>query len=117
MRSLYATVGSGKMLIDGSTLNSPYDFINSISMCGAKCTVSSFCEGEGALCDSKDDYDNRLKRYRLEFFSYLAKRGIKIENPDSVVVSPNTEIGKDTVLLPNTQVCAGAKIGKRCVIV
>ena len=116
MTSLYATVGSGKMLIDGSTLNSPYDFINSISMCGAKCTVSSFCEGEGALCDSKDDYDNRLKRYRLEFFSYLAKRGIKIENPDSVVVSPNTEIGKDTVLLPNTQVCAGAKIGKRCVI-
>jgi acetyltransferase-like isoleucine patch superfamily enzyme len=116
MRSLYAVIGSGKMLIDGSTLNSPYDFISSISVCGAKCTVSPFCEGEGALCHDREEYDNRVKRYKHEFFNYLEKRGIKIENPGSVVVSPNTEIGKDTTLLPNTKVCAGAKIGKRCVI-
>ena len=116
MTSLYATIGSGKMLIDGTTLNSPYDFINSISACGAKCTHTPFCEGEGALCNSREEFDKRVKRYYLEFFNYLEKRGVRIEKPDSVVVSPNTEIGKDTALLPNTQVCAGAKIGKRCVI-
>ena len=116
MTSLYATIGSGKMLIDGTTLNSPYDFINSISACGAKCTHTTFCEGEGALCNSREEFDKRVKRYNLEFFNYLEKRGVKIEKPDSVVVSPNTEIGKDTALLPNTQICAGAKIGKRCVI-
>ena len=116
MRSLYATIGSGKMLIDGTTLNSPYDFINSISSCGAKCTQMGFCEGESALCSSREEYDDRVARYKNEFLSYLGKRGVKIENPGSVVVSPNTEIGRDTILLPNTQICAGAKIGKRCVI-
>ena len=117
MTSLYATIGSGKMLIDGTTLNSPYDFISSISSCGAKCTHTPFCESEGALCTSREEFDTRVKRYNIEFFSYLEKRGVRIEKPDSVVVSPNTEIGKDTALLPNTQICAGAKIGKRCAIV
>lgn len=116
MRSLYAVIGSGKMLIDDTTLNSPYDFISSIGACGAKCNPRGYCEGESAICNSRDEYDARVERYRAEFLTYLNKRGIKIENPGSVVVSPNTEIGRDTILLPNTQVCAGAKIGRHCVI-
>ncbi|MBQ9743909.1 MAG: hypothetical protein IJW19_02180 [Clostridia bacterium] len=116
MRSLYATVGTGKMLTDNLTLSSPYDFIQSIGSCGAKCDHKGFCEGERATCDSYDMYLDRVERYRGEFFVNLRKRGVRIENPGSVVVSPNTVIGKDTVLLPNTQVCAGAKIGNHCVL-
>ena len=116
MRSLYATIGSGKMLTDNLTLNSPYDFIQSIGQCGAKCEHKGFCEGEGSSCDSYDMYLDRVKKYREEYFINLRKRGIKIENPDSVVVSPNTSIGKDTVILPNSQICAGARIGIKCVI-
>lgn len=116
MRSLYATVGSGKMLTDNLTLNSPYDFIQSIGLCGAKCEHKSFCESELSQCDSYDMYLDRVAKYREEYFVNLRKRGIKIENPDSVVISPNTVIGKDTVILPNSQVCAGSRVGARCVI-
>jgi len=116
MRSLYATIGSGKMLTDNSTLNSPYDFIQSIGHCGAKCEQKSFYENEGSQFDSYDMYLDRVQIYREEYFSNLRKRGIKIENPHSVVVSPNSAIGKDTVILPNSQICAGSRIGTRCVI-
>ena len=116
MRGLYATIGSGKMLTDNLTLNSPYDFIQSIGQCGAKCEHKGFYESEGSQCESYDMYLDRVKKYREEYFVNLRKRGIRIENPDSVVVSPNTSIGKDTVILPNSQICAGAKVGARCVI-
>ncbi len=116
MRSLYATIGSGKMLTDNLTLNSPYDFIQSIGLCGAKCEQKGFCESELSQCDSYDMYLDRTAKYREEYFTNLRKRGIKIENPHSVVVSPNTVIGRDTVILPNSQICAGSKVGARCVI-
>ena len=116
MHSLFATIGTGKMLTDNLTLSSPYDLINSIGACGAKCEHKGFYESERAVCDSYDMYLDRVERYRREYFVNLRKRGIKIENPDSVVVSPNTRIGKDTVILPNSQVCAGSKVGAHCVI-
>ena len=116
MRSLYATIGSGKMLTDGLTLNSPYDFIQSIGCCGAKCEQKGFYESEGSQFDSYDMYLDKVAKYREEYFINLRKRGVRIENPDSVVVSPNTSIGRDTVILPNSQICAGSKVGARCVI-
>jgi acetyltransferase-like isoleucine patch superfamily enzyme len=116
MRNLYATIGSGKMLTDNLTLNSPYDFIQSIGLCGAKCEQKGFCENERGVCESYDIYLDRVEKYKREYFTNLRRRGIKIENPDSVVISPDTQIGRDTVILPNTQICAGAKIGTHCVI-
>ena len=116
MRNLCATIGSGKMLTDDLTLNSPYDFIQGIGHCGAKCEQKGFCESERAVCESYDIYLDRVEKYKKEYFANLRKRGIRIENPDSVVVSPDTQIGRDTIILPNTQICAGAKIGTHCVI-
>lgn len=116
LRNLYATIGSGKMLTDGVTLNSPYDFIQCIGRCGAKCEQKGFAEGEKAICDSTEEYLSRINRYRGEFFDYLRIRGVTVENPGSVIISPNTEIGMETVILPNSQVCAGSKIGIHCVI-
>ena len=116
MRSLYACIGTGKMLTDGITLCSPYDFIDSIGKCGAKCNHRDFCESEKAICDSNEEYRDRLARYKNEYYAYLEKRGVIIENRHTVVVSPDSEIGYDTILLPNTQICAGSKIGSHCVL-
>ena len=116
MRSLYACIGTGKMLTDGITLCSPYDFIDSIGKCGAVCNHRDFCESETAVCESEEAYRERLARYKTEYYAYLEKRGITVENRHTVVVSPDSEIGRDTILLPNTQICAGAKIGSHCVI-
>ena len=44
----------------------------------------------------------------------LMLAGITIENPDSVMIDPDVEVGQDTVLEPNVQLRGDTKIGARC---
>ncbi len=54
----------------------------------------------------------KFNRDRLEF---LAKEvGVTILQPDSVTVECDVEIGRDTVIYPNTYLAAGTRIGGNC---
>ena len=113
-RSLYATIGTGKMLSE-ETVASPYDFLTMISNCGANCEYKSF-SGEKATPDTKAEYTTRIERYRKEFLDYLCEGGVKIDVRDGVMISPVATVGEGTVILPNTQICGHSIIGKGCMI-
>ena len=42
----------------------------------------------------------------------LMLSGVSIEDPDTAYVSPDAEIGKDTIILPNTTIVGSCKIGE-----
>lgn len=113
-RGLYATVGTGKLLSEETVVN-PYDFLVMIGNCGARVEAKSF-GNEKATPDSRVEYMRRCERYRTEFLDYLCESGVKIDQRDGVVISPITTIGKDTVILPNTQIVGHTTIGEGCLI-
>lgn len=114
VKGLYATVGTGKMLIE-DTVSSPYDFISMIGNCGATCETKSFGI-EIATPASKTEYIRRRERYREEFLDYLCESGVKIDLRDGIMVSPVATVGEGTVILPNTQICGHSVVGKGCMI-
>lgn len=113
-RGLYATIGTGKMLIE-DTVASPYDFIKMIGNCGASCESKGF-GNEKASPDTKREYLHRVERYRREFLEYLCDFGAQIDLFDGVIVSPLATIGEKTVILPNTQIIGHCTIGEECLI-
>ena len=42
----------------------------------------------------------------------LMIEGVSIEDPDTTYISPDVEIGKDTIILPNTTIVGKCKIGE-----
>ena len=112
--SLYATIGTGKMLSE-ETIDSPASFVEMIQNCGATCEAMGFGK-EKAMPEDKAEYIRRCERYRGEFLDYLCEFGVKIDLRDGVLVSPVAVIGEGTTLLPNTQICGHSVIGKGCLL-
>ena len=46
----------------------------------------------------------------------LMLSGVSIDDIDSTYISPDVEIGQDTVIHPNTTILGKSKIGEACVI-
>ncbi len=113
-KDLYATVGTGKMLIE-DTVSSPYDFLTMIGNCGATCESKGF-GNEIATPTNDIEFIERKERYRKEFLNYLSQSGVKIDLRDGIIISPVAVIGEGTMILPNTQICGHSIIGKDCMI-
>lgn len=112
--NLYATIGTGKMLIE-DTVSSPYEFIDMIGNCGAVCDFKRF-GNESAVPETDSEFLKRRERYRAEFLDYLSQSGVKIDLRDGIIVSPVATIGEGTMILPNTQICGHSIVGKDCMI-
>lgn len=59
-------------------------------------------------------YASKVMRKRVNHRLMLS--GVSIEDPDSTFISPDVEIGKDTVILPNTTILRNSVIGPKNVI-
>jgi bifunctional UDP-N-acetylglucosamine pyrophosphorylase/glucosamine-1-phosphate N-acetyltransferase len=55
-------------------------------------------------------YAGKVIRKRINH--RLMMSGVSMEDPDSTYISPDVEIGKDTVILPNTTIFGKCKIGE-----
>lgn len=53
---------------------------------------------------------------RIAIINQLIEKGIQIPCPDGVIIESTVEIGKDTVIMPNTVLLGEVKIGADCVI-
>lgn len=53
---------------------------------------------------------------RTKIINELIKTGVSIPCPDGVIIESTVEIGKDTVIMPNTILMGDVKIGNGCVI-
>ena len=53
---------------------------------------------------------------RIAIINQLIEKGIQIPCPDGVIIESTVEIGKDTVIMPNTVLFGEVKIGADCVI-
>ena len=51
---------------------------------------------------------------RMQIIERLMAEGVTIVDPENTYIEHNVEIGRDTVILPYTVICAGVKIGKGC---
>lgn len=113
-KDLYATVGTGKMLIE-DTVASPYDFLQMIKNCGAVCESKGFGD-ELATPKDSTEFISRKERYRREFLDYLCQAGVKIDLRDGIIISPVASVGEGTMILPNTQICGHSVVGRDCMI-
>ena len=59
-------------------------------------------------------YATKIMRRRVN--QKLMLSGVSIDDPDSTYISPDVEIGQDTVVLPNTTILGNSKIGEACTI-
>lgn len=55
-----------------------------------------------------------FNRRRLE--RLMLEDGVTILGPETVTIEHDVEIGRDTVILPNTYLAAGTRVGRGCVI-
>lgn len=46
----------------------------------------------------------------------LMRSGVTMQDPASVWIDAEIEIGQDTIILPNTHICGATKIGSKCTI-
>ena len=53
---------------------------------------------------------------RTQIINALIDNGVSIPCPDGVIIESSVEIGKDTVIMPNTILIGDVKIGSGCVI-
>ena len=53
---------------------------------------------------------------RTQIINTLIDNGVAIPCPDGVIIESTVEIGKDTVIMPNTILMGNVKIGNGCVI-
>ena len=53
---------------------------------------------------------------RIAIIEKLIENGVQIPCPDGVIIESNVEIGKGTVIMPNTVLLGEVKIGADCVI-
>ena len=53
---------------------------------------------------------------RTQIINELVSNGVSIPCPDGVIIESTVEIGKDTVIMPNTILMGNVKIGNGCVI-
>lgn len=131
-RSLYMTVGISKM-ISKTAVGTPYEFINAITVGGARCPHANFADNEPALPRSKTEFHRKVEEYRCEYLEYLYRFGVDIESFDGVIVSPfatvaegakidtgcqilgASAIGTNSVIGPNT-VIKSSTIGEECII-
>ena len=59
-------------------------------------------------------YAAKIVRKRVNHKLMLS--GVSIEDPDSTYISPDVEIGKDTIIRPNTSILGHCKIGENNII-
>ncbi len=53
---------------------------------------------------------------RAKIIEKLVSNGVEIPCPDGVIIEENIEIGKGSIILPNTIIMGKTKIGENCVI-
>lgn len=66
--------------------------------------------------NSKSQLAEATRIMRDEIVGYHLDNGVQIVDPSSVWISPETEIGADTLILPNVYITGKNKIGKNCKI-
>ena len=59
-------------------------------------------------------YATKIMRRRVN--QKLMLSGVSIDDADSTYISPDVEIGQDTVIRPNTTILGKSKIGEACII-
>ncbi|MBO5262344.1 MAG: hypothetical protein J6B45_04790 [Clostridia bacterium] len=120
-RSLYMTVGISKM-ISKSSVGTPTEFINAITIGGARCPHADFADSEVAIPKSKLDFHQKAEAYRLEYLDYLIRFGVDIEATDSIVISPTVTIDEGVKIntgchiYGSSHIARGAKISAGAVI-
>lgn len=120
-RSLYMTVGISKM-ISKSAVGTPTEFINAITIGGARCPHADFAESETAMPKGKIDFHQKAEAYRHEYLEYLIRFGVDIEALDGIIVSPTAVIDEKVKIntgchiFGNTHISKGAKIGAGAII-
>lgn len=76
---------------------------------------------EAYVLEDAQDILNINDRVQLAYAAKILKKrinqrlmysGVSIEDPDTAYISPDVEIGKDTVVLPNTHILGKCKIGE-----
>ncbi|MBQ7761416.1 MAG: hypothetical protein IJ400_05100 [Clostridia bacterium] len=115
LRSLYLSVGQGKMLTDGE-ITSCAGLVASINASGSKTFPSHFADSEKSVPASKLDFYKKIDTYRHEMLDYLVMSGVEIESREGVFVSPVTEIHRGVKLLTGSIIKDGSKIGEGAVI-
>ncbi len=76
------------------------------------------------LEDNTEIYGINSRLNLAQAFKYMTQRvltnlminGVTITDPDSTWISPDTEIGRDTIIFPSTYIEGRNKIGKNCKI-
>lgn len=53
---------------------------------------------------------------RIAIIEKLISSGVEIPCPDGIIIEENIEIGKGTIILPNTIIMGGTQIGENCTI-
>jgi len=59
-------------------------------------------------------YATKIMRKRVN--QQLMLSGVSIDDPDSTYISPDVQIGQDTVIRPNTTILGKSTIGEACTI-
>ncbi|MBQ7907311.1 MAG: hypothetical protein IJ309_04980 [Clostridia bacterium] len=115
LRSLYLSVGQGKMLTD-CEVGSCSDFVAAMNQSPAKTFSAHFLDSEKSVPPSKLDYLKKLEAYRHELLDYLVMNGVDIELRDGVIISPMAEIQPGAVIKAGTSIVSDSKIMAGCVI-
>ena len=96
----YLTDLVAKAATEGLTIGSaPIDSLD--EMIGIN-TREHLAQAERALCE-------RINRDWMQ-------RGVSMQDPATVYIQPSVEIGRDTLILPNTHLAGDTRIGENCVI-
>ena len=77
------------------------------------------------VCMDQEEAFSITDRFQLSYVSRilskkinkkLMKSGVSIEHPESTHISPDVEIGQDTIVMPNTVILGKCKIGEENMI-
>ena len=115
LRSLYLSVGQGKMLSDCQVCSCA-DFVAAMNSNAAKTFPAHFLDTEKSVPPTKLDYLKKLEAYRQEYLDYLVMDGVEIEIRDGVCVSPLSKIGQGASIKAGSTIGSGSVIGEGCVI-
>ena len=66
--------------------------------------------------NTRNDLSDIIDTLRIKKIKALQEKGVTILMPDTVFIEPQVEIGKDTIIYPNTVLMGNTLIGSDCII-
>jgi len=66
--------------------------------------------------NTRKDLSDIIDTLRIKKIESLQEKGVTILMPDTVFIEPRVEIGKDTIIYPNTVLMGNTLIGSDCII-